>query len=733
MPNACTQHALQYFTAGRDRRGVRGRARCREPDAAALGDEAGRSRPAGAVPRARARAPSDLACSGGARGASCYALVLVLVALVLGSQAVFGLFTPADLHGQREADVRHGEPHDPHGAVGAVGDVGPVRRGAPGRLGDRVGRGPSGPGAVLARLRRGRARTRSRWRCSRPTSVRSRGATEVPSDEVGMRRFERPEQLPPEPAQHARRTCSTAAASPTLRVRAATRARSLLFDVDTALAFQPRDALVDEVRSDSDLSLCGADAPRAPGDRDVLATSVPEVAAPRPASRSSSRSWRPRCRCDCSASGAGGVRALIAGVIGWGLAALLALGPRRTGTGAPTDVVAPHARDRDPGHDGGRGHARPAGAAGFARDRRARRSRRRAAPAAAVRRRIAVLRRYRELLRLARREGFGPFLSSAAAGRAVGRRRGVRLRRVLEEAGGVYIKLGQIAATRVDLLPPEICAELGAAAEPGRAGAGRRDPARARGRARCRRRRRCSPSSTGSRSPPRRSVRPTARGCAPVSPSSSRCSGRASRTSSSATSPRSRCSPNVAQRRTTFGQGVRSGELLEQFAAEPARGARLPPRGRRDGRDGAAARTALERAGPEGLPRAAARAGCSCRSASTASPLADIDAARRVRHRPHRRSPRSCCARRSSRCCGSGFFHADPHPGNIFAFADGTLGLIDFGAVGRLDPIQQAAVVDILAALVRRDVGLLRDGIERVADVHETRRRRSGSSARSRG
>ena len=66
-----------------------------------------------------------------------------------------------------------------------------------------------------------------------------------------------------------------------------------------------------------------------------------------------------------------------------------------------------------------------------------------------------------------------------------------------------------------------------------------------------------------------------------------------------------------------------------------------------------------------------------------------------------------------------GFFHADPHPGNIFAFEDGTLGLIDFGAVGRLDPIQQAAVVDILAALVRRDVSLLRDGIERVADVGE--------------
>ena len=51
---------------------------------------------------------------------------------------------------------------------------------------------------------------------------------------------------------------------------------------------------------------------------------------------------------------------------------------------------------------------------------------------------------------------------------------------------------------------------------------------------------------------------------------------------------------------------------------------------------------------------------------------------------------------------------------------DGALGLIDFGAVGRLDPIQQAAVTDMLAALVAsRNVSLLRDGIERVADVAE--------------
>src|SRR3954451_19511154 len=81
-------------------------------------------------------------------------------------------------------------------------------------------------------------------------------------------------------------------------------------------------------------------------------------------------------------------------------------------------------------------------------------------PVRAVRARVAVLRRYRELVGLARREGFGPFLTGTHRAERQIDGLGMRLRRVLEEAGGVYIKLGQIAATRVDLFPPEVCAEL---------------------------------------------------------------------------------------------------------------------------------------------------------------------------------------------------------------------------------------------------------------------------------
>lgn len=53
----------------------------------------------------------------------------------------------------------------------------------------------------------------------------------------------------------------------------------------------------------------------------------------------------------------------------------------------------------------------------------------------------------------------------------------------------------------------------------------------------------------------------------------------------------------------------------------------------------------------------------------------------------------------------------------MFVVAHGGLGLIDFGAVGRFDPIQQTAVRDMFVALATRNVGLLRDAIERVADV----------------
>jgi len=64
-----------------------------------------------------------------------------------------------------------------------------------------------------------------------------------------------------------------------------------------------------------------------------------------------------------------------------------------------------------------------------------------------------------------------------------------------------------------------------------------------------------------------------------------------------------------------------------------------------------------------------------------------------------------------------GTFHADPHPGNVMVLTEGGLALIDFGAVGRLDPLQLAGLRAMVQAVQRRDPDLLRSAVMDVARV----------------
>jgi len=50
-----------------------------------------------------------------------------------------------------------------------------------------------------------------------------------------------------------------------------------------------------------------------------------------------------------------------------------------------------------------------------------------------------------------------------------------------------------------------------------------------------------------------------------------------------------------------------------------------------------------------------------------------------------------------------GFFHADPHSGNMFVMADGRIGLVDFGIVGRLSEEDMEVIADTFLALVNKD------------------------------
>jgi len=58
-----------------------------------------------------------------------------------------------------------------------------------------------------------------------------------------------------------------------------------------------------------------------------------------------------------------------------------------------------------------------------------------------------------------------------------------------------------------------------------------------------------------------------------------------------------------------------------------------------------------------------------------------------------------------------GFFHADLHPGNMFVEADGALAVVDFGIMGRLDRETRYYLADML-------IGFLTGDYRRVAEVH---------------
>lgn len=54
-----------------------------------------------------------------------------------------------------------------------------------------------------------------------------------------------------------------------------------------------------------------------------------------------------------------------------------------------------------------------------------------------------------------------------------------------------------------------------------------------------------------------------------------------------------------------------------------------------------------------------------------------------------------------------GFFHADPHPGNLFALRDGRMAYIDFGMMDQLDEFTKETLVDSLVHLINREYTVL--------------------------
>jgi ubiquinone biosynthesis protein len=64
-----------------------------------------------------------------------------------------------------------------------------------------------------------------------------------------------------------------------------------------------------------------------------------------------------------------------------------------------------------------------------------------------------------------------------------------------------------------------------------------------------------------------------------------------------------------------------------------------------------------------------------------------------------------------------GFYHADPHPGNVVVLPGGVIGMLDCGMVGRVDEALREEVEELLLALMHQDASLLTSVITRVGSV----------------
>jgi ubiquinone biosynthesis protein len=67
-----------------------------------------------------------------------------------------------------------------------------------------------------------------------------------------------------------------------------------------------------------------------------------------------------------------------------------------------------------------------------------------------------------------------------------------------------------------------------------------------------------------------------------------------------------------------------------------------------------------------------------------------------------------------------GLFHADPHPGNLIAREDGTIGILDFGMVGRIDSRLREQIEEMLVAISMGDSARLTQLIRRAGEVPPT-------------
>jgi predicted unusual protein kinase regulating ubiquinone biosynthesis (AarF/ABC1/UbiB family) len=74
----------------------------------------------------------------------------------------------------------------------------------------------------------------------------------------------------------------------------------------------------------------------------------------------------------------------------------------------------------------------------------------------------------------------------------------------------------------------------------------------------------------------------------------------------------------------------------------------------------------------------------------------------------------------SRQVLSEGFFHADPHPGNLMAQPGGKLVMLDFGMVGQLTPRHRSAFKRVGLGLLQQDPDLMLQGLDELEMLRPT-------------
>jgi len=326
-------------------------------------------------------------------------------------------------------------------------------------------------------------------------------------------------------------------------------------------------------------------------------------------------------------------------------------------------------------------------------------------PIRSLRQHAARTRRYLQVTRIAARHGLSSYLGGRRPGAGEPRPLARNLRAALDEAGGMFIKLGQVLSTRADLLPPDVIAELSRLQDDVTPA----DPASIEA---------LLTAELGA--PPRAvfaSFDPVPLAAASIGQAHRARLATGERVIVKVQRPDARA---LVERdldillRMARALEARAGWARQVAVAEMTRGFAAALREELDFRIEARNLAAVASSSRVRVPavyqqwstgRVLVLEYLDGVAVAHAEPVLAASGA----DRPG--LARGLLAAILGQVMDQGTFHADPHPGNVLLLRDGQLALIDFGSVGRLDPLQQAALRRLLLAVARRHPAELHDAL----------------------